>query len=386
MILLDTTTWVAVGAAIGSAAIALALGVLVVVLLLRARKRRDPDPEVTRMLRESDERFEQMLQDLSEELERARNDLRRSHAMTSLASTIDLDALAERMLDAALELPGVDGAALRVSRSDGDPLLATAGMSREEAERQALHPTPGAGTRAVTVTYTYSEGANADPERIRGGLAVPLAGADTPVGTLCVFRRGQPLSGQELAAVEELASHAGPAVENAIRHRDASRLADLDALTGLHNRRYFHETLAREAARAARYDRALALLVIDVDDFKAINARIGHLAADSVLAQLAERVRSVVRSSDVACRVGGDELAVILPESGLADAEQLFRRLRFALGNVAAGPGQRLQISAGFAELATGDDPVSLFERADQALYSAKLRGKSQAAAALDGG
>jgi diguanylate cyclase (GGDEF)-like protein len=123
-----------------------------------------------------------------------------------------------------------------------------------------------------------------------------------------------------------------------------------------------------------------------VDDFKAINARIGHLAADSVLAQLAERVRSVVRSSDVACRVGGDELAVILPESGLADAEQLFRRLRFALGNVAAGPGQRLQISAGFAELATGDDPVSLFERADQALYSAKLRGKSQAAAALDGG
>jgi diguanylate cyclase (GGDEF)-like protein len=386
MILLDTTTWVAVGAAIGSAATALALGVLAAVLLLRSRTGRRPDPEVTRMLRESDERFEQMLQDLSEELERARNDLRRSHAMTSLASTIDLDALAERMLDAALELPGVDGAALRVSRSDGDPLLATAGMSREEAERQALHPTPGAGTRAVTVTYTYSEGANADPERIRGGLAVPLAGADTPVGTLCVFRRGQPLSGQELAAVEELASHAGPAVENAIRHRDASRLADLDALTGLHNRRYFHETLAREAARAARYDRALALLVIDVDDFKAINARIGHLAADSVLAQLAERVRSVVRSSDVACRVGGDELAVILPESGLADAEQLFRRLRFALGNVAAGPGQRLQISAGFAELATGDDPVSLFERADQALYSAKLRGKSQAAAALDGG
>jgi diguanylate cyclase (GGDEF)-like protein len=84
----------------------------------------------------------------------------------------------------------------------------------------------------------------------------------------------------------------------------------------------------------------------------------------------------------VACRVGGDELAVVLPESGLADAEQLFRRLRFALGNVAAGPGARFEVSAGVAELERGDDPVALFERADEALYRAKLAGKSQAAAA----
>jgi diguanylate cyclase (GGDEF)-like protein len=356
------------------------------VLVVRSRTR-EPDPEVGRMLRESDERFEQMLEDLSRELERARDDLRRSHAMAGLASTIDLEALAERVLEVAVELPGIDGAALTVPRPGEDALVATAGMSREEGERHAPRSAPEAGTRAVTVTYTYSEGSNPDPDRIRGGLAVPLAVADAPIGTLCVFRRGQPLSASdgELAAIEELASHAGPALENAIRYRDASRLADLDALTGLHNRRYFHDTLAREAARAARYNRALALLLIDVDDFKAINARIGHLAADSVLAQLAERVRSVVRSSDVACRVGGDEFAVILPESGLVDAEQLFRRLRFALGNVAAGPGDRLQISAGFAELAPGDDPVSLFERADEALYSAKLRGKSQAAAARDG-
>jgi diguanylate cyclase (GGDEF)-like protein len=384
---LDTTTWVAVGAAIGSAALALALSLAVFVLLLRLRRDRKPDPDVARMLQDSDERFEQMLENLSRELERAREDLRRSHHLSGLASTIDLDALGERILEAALELPWVDAATLGVPRPDEEPLLATAGMSIAEAERQALPPTPEAGARAVAIAYRYSERSEPDEARICGGLSVPLAGSDASVGTLAVFWRGsehEP-SDRELAALEELAAGAGPAVENAIRYRDASRLADLDALTGLHNRRYFHDTLARECSRAARYDRELALLVFDVDDFKAINDRIGHLAADTVLAQLAERVRSVVRTSDVPCRVGGDEFAVILPESGLGDAEQLYRRLQFAVGNSATGPVDRLHVSAGVAELRASDDPVTFFERADEALYRAKESGKGQAIAANDG-
>ena len=140
-----------------------------------------------------------------------------------------------------------------------------------------------------------------------------------------------PFGEAELEALEELASRAGPAIENARRFREARQLADLDALTGLHNRRYFHETLAREVSRAQRYDRRLALIVFDLDDFKAINDRIGHLAGDAVLAEAAERVRGVVRSADVACRVGGDEFAIILPESALADADQLYRAARAAV-------------------------------------------------------
>ena len=131
--------------------------------------------------------------------------------------------------------------------------------------------------------------------------------------------------------LEELSKRAGPAIENARRFREARQLADLDALTGLHNRRYFHETLAREVARAHRYERRLALIVFDLDDFKAINDRIGHLAGDAVLAEAAERVREVVRSADIACRVGGDEFAVILPESVLDDADQLYKRLQRGL-------------------------------------------------------
>jgi two-component system, cell cycle response regulator len=157
------------------------------------------------------------------------------------------------------------------------------------------------------------------------------------------------------------------------------QLADLDALTGLHNRRYFHDMLAREVARAHRYDRRLALIIFDLDDFKAVNDRIGHLAGDTVLAETAGRMRAVLRSADIACRVGGDEFAVVLPESTTAEGDQL---LLGAISSRPAGHAGQLTVSAGIAELLPADDPTTFFERADEALYRAKERGKSQIVAA----
>jgi diguanylate cyclase (GGDEF)-like protein len=124
------------------------------------------------------------------------------------------------------------------------------------------------------------------------------------------------------------------------------------------------------------------LIVFDLDDFKAVNDRIGHLSGDAVIAESAERIRDVVRSADVACRVGGDEFAVILPESMLADADQLYQRLQAALTARPVGQAGRLSFSAGVAELQPDDDPTSFFERADEALYRAKERGKAQVVAA----
>jgi diguanylate cyclase (GGDEF)-like protein len=212
---------------------------------------------------------------------------------------------------------------------------------------------------------------------------VPIQAENGSIGFIAVFSRSSShtWNEDEVRELEELALRAGPAIENANRFREARQLADLDALTGLHNRRYFHETLAREVARAHRYDRQLALIVFDLDDFKAINDRIGHLAGDAVIAESAERVRDVVRSADFACRVGGDEFAVILPESTLADADQLYRRLQAALSARPIGQAGRLSFSAGVAELRSEDDPTVFFERADEALYRAKERGKAQVVA-----
>jgi diguanylate cyclase (GGDEF)-like protein len=381
----DDTTWIALTSALGAAAVAVVLSLIVFYVISRGRKAQST--ELERMLEASSSRFEQMLGDLARDLERAQDESNRSRQLSAIGASIDLDSVLSRALEAAAALPTVDAAMIVVPQEEEGPVIATLGMSAEEAARQPVAgPPSGREARAIEISYRYaSEQVESDGELIRGGLVVPLRNdADEVIGTLAVFwrdREREP-SEEELAALEDLTGNAGPAIENARRFREARKLADLDALTNLHNRRYFHDTLAREVSRAQRYDRRLALVVFDIDDFKAINERVGHLAGDSVLAQLAERVRSVVRSADIACRVGGDEFAVILPESTLSDAEQLYRRLQFAVSTRPTGPADRLHLSAGIAELVPEDDAVSFFERADEALFRAKETGKGQAVAA----
>jgi diguanylate cyclase (GGDEF)-like protein len=204
------------------------------------------------------------------------------------------------------------------------------------------------------------------------------------LGYLGVYTRdrGRRFGDEDVRLLEELTLRAGPSIENARKFREARQLADLDALTGLHNRRYFHETLARECSRAHRYGRRLALIVFDLDDFKDVNDQVGHLAGDAVLAEAAEQVREVIRTADVACRVGGDEFSVIMPESGIEQAEQLFGRLQGTISSRPIGQGGRLHISAGLAELKPDDDAIGFFERADEALYRAKEAGKGQSVTA----
>jgi diguanylate cyclase (GGDEF)-like protein len=213
---------------------------------------------------------------------------------------------------------------------------------------------------------------------------VPLEAMGSLLGYLAVYTRdrGRRFGDEDVRLLEELTLRAGPSIENARKFREARQLADLDALTGLHNRRYFHETLARECARAHRYGRRLALIVFDLDDFKDVNDQVGHLAGDAVLAEAAERVREVIRTADVACRVGGDEFSVLMPESGIDQAEQLFGRLQGTISSRPTGQGGRLHISAGLAELKQDDDAISFFERADEALYRAKEAGKGQSVTA----
>jgi diguanylate cyclase (GGDEF)-like protein len=374
---INTTALVIAGAVVGAA-----LLVALVVILVR-RPSQGGQEELLTLVSEMNERMEGMVRELAESLERAQEEGRRNRYLTELAGSIDLDEVMSRTLEAAGAVPGVDAALVSIN-GDEKPIVATLGLSTEEAERQAVSgPPDGHEARAISLTYQYPPALEAAGDLIRSGLAVPVAGEAGTAGFLIVYSRNpeQRFSEDETRELEELSQRAGPAIENARRFREARQLADLDALTGLHNRRYFHETLAREVARAHRYGRQLALVVFDLDDFKAINDRIGHLAGDSVLAETAERVKDVVRSADVACRVGGDEFAVLLPESVASDADQLYHRLLGAVGSRPVGQAGRLSVSAGIAELRDDDDPTSFFERADEALYRAKERGKAQVVA-----
>ena len=370
-----TTVFVAVGAAVATLVLALLVG------LVRSRRRgRGGQQQMLALVSEMNQRMEGMVRELSDSLERAQEEGRRNRFLGELGASIDLDEVLSRTLEAGGAIPGVDAALVSVRNGADKPIVATLGLSAEEAQRQVISGPPnGHEARAISMVYQYPP-ALEEAELVHSGLAVPVPAESGSIGFVAIYSRSRTHRFEEemIRELEELAKRAGPAIENARRFREAKQLADLDALTGLHNRRYFHETLAREVARAQRYGRQLALIVFDLDDFKAINDRIGHLAGDAVLAETADRVRDVVRSADIPCRVGGDEFAVILPESSTADADQLYHRLRGAVSSRPVGQAGRLHVSAGIADLLADDDPTTFFERADGALYGAKELGKGQ--------
>jgi len=381
MPLADTATWIAVGFAIGAAVLALAASVALLTYVVRRGKQEAPKAAAG----PTGPALRAVPDETSLALVDAREETRRSRRLAEIAATIDLDSVLERTLTAATDTAGVDAAMAVVRQEEDEPLVATFGMTAREASRQPVTTSPSGGARAVRISYRYDPEDEADDDEngalISGGVSVPLREDNVGViGTLAVFWRGTDQVPEDgvIGSLEELARTSAPAIRNAQKFRLARELADVDGLTSLHNRRYFHETLARETARAQRYERRLALVILDVDDFKETNDRLGHLGGDAVLAAVAERLLSAVRSADIACRVGGDEFAVILPEAGARDAEQLYQRIQFAIGSGAAGPAENVRVSAGIAELRPEDDAISLFERADEALYRAKEGGKGQ--------
>jgi diguanylate cyclase (GGDEF)-like protein len=168
-------------------------------------------------------------------------------------------------------------------------------------------------------------------------------------------------------------------------HEELYRLAIVDALTGLHNHRYFLEYLEREAIRSARHDRPLALILLDIDHFKAVNDTLGHLAGDLALKELARRLRLEVRRDELLARYGGEEFAVVLSESSLEQAAEIAERFRRAAEELTLsyeGKPFSLTISLGVAWSPGGKalEPQQLIRRADKRLYRAKRDGRNRVA------
>ena len=367
------------------------LGVAGLVAFLAVRSRPDAarDDRLARAVDDMRSRMDDLGRDLSDALERAERESKRNRFLNDLGNSIEFEELLDRVLDAALEVPGFDAAMVVLDDPSGSPTMATRGMTPDEAAHPPSSGATGGALPAgpITVSYRYGAADAADTHLIRGGLFLPLVSRDgNALGSIALFWRtpGYEPSHDRLSAIEQIAETCIPAIENARRYREARQLAETDALTGFFNQRYFHETLRRESLRAQRYDRRLALLILDLDDFKAVNDRIGHLAGDAVLAQVAERLRNEIRSVDIGCRVGGDEFAVIMPESTAEDAAQLFERMHDGLVGMPVPGGQTVRMSAGIGELRHGETAAGLFERADSALYRAKEQGKDRASIAKD--
>jgi diguanylate cyclase (GGDEF)-like protein len=368
--------WLSIG-------LAVALGVCVVVAIellrrLRRRTSREVEVQVSATVETLEARLDELARELGNAVRRAEEETERSRFLGQIATTIDLDDAIGSTLQAAAGLPNVDAAVVELD-PDGDGeerLLGSIGLDREDDEDGGVRIFTGTPdrreARAIELSYLYADEQAAGA--VHEALGVPLAGRNGRIGWLGVFSRDPDVrfGEEDVRRLEELAERVGPAIENARRFREARQLADLDSLTGLHNRRYFHETLGREVDRAQRYQRRLSLVIVDVDGFKEINDRIGHLAGDAVLAEIADRIRQVVRSADIPCRVGGDEFAVIVPEVEVGQARQLVGRIQRAVSSQPIARAGRVRVSAGVADLQANDSPTSLFERGDESLYAAK--------------
>jgi diguanylate cyclase (GGDEF)-like protein len=165
-------------------------------------------------------------------------------------------------------------------------------------------------------------------------------------------------------------------------HEEVYQLATHDALSELCNRRHFNELADKEIARTLRHQRSLALVIADLDHFKRINDSLGHVAGDAVLRQFSAILRCHVRSDDIAARIGGEEFAVLLPETAIEEARALAERLReaVAVADFEAGDETlRLTVSAGIAVLdADRASRSELMRAADRALYRAKDAGRNR--------
>lgn len=163
-------------------------------------------------------------------------------------------------------------------------------------------------------------------------------------------------------------------------------LADTDVLTGAKNRRAFTALAEVEIARHHRHERPLSIIMMDLDHFKEVNDGHGHAAGDAVLSEVVRRCRGSLRCHDVIGRLGGEEFAILLPETGLAQAHDIAERLRRAIaaGLILIPEGESLQVTAsmGITALCAGDHLDALLHRADQALYQAKDRGRNRSVAA----
>lgn len=165
-------------------------------------------------------------------------------------------------------------------------------------------------------------------------------------------------------------------IRNALKYAIACRAARQDHLTGLGNRGYFHDVIRYQVQQAQRFHQQLAVMMIDLDNFKQVNDTHGHAEGDKLLVQFAEILKSVIRSSDLAFRLGGDEFVFLLANSNEKACHILANRLQHAVRNHPLMLGRGVTCSIGFAQRQNDEDMSNWLKRSDKALYMAKAAGR----------
>ena len=304
-----------------------------------------------------------------------------------------LDALLERIADTLGELIPHDD--LAFYEADETSLMLSAVFARGNCAEEVLADAPFAFGKGITgwavehrqpvlanradldPRVRFVEGTPADPESL---IAVPLVVRGRVKGALNIYRAGlQEFTEEEFRLAVRFGDAAALAVDNAHVHANLELQAQSDPLTGLWNHRAFHERLRKELLRASAEHDTVALVMLDLDDFKRVNDIHGHAAGDHVLAEFAGRLRDAVRQNDDVCRIGGDEFAVIVRSGDLDAAQRLAGRIAERVMQAEPDLFAPLSISLG---IAVGPlhaaNPRELIACAELAMMTAKASGKNR--------
>ncbi len=313
----------------------------------------------------------------------------------AFATGLDPEGAVDLTVRTAVETCGAEAGRARPLDFDqmsevrvGDP-EGTFGEVLTAAERRVegvgRRPAGQASTRTATVAGLHAVAA---PLRAR----ISLASGSEYFGVVSIARRGSRFSDSERDLFAYLAAQAAVSIKNSFIHERTRRQAVTDELTGLANQRRFQEALARELERTRRFSGEVSLVMMDIDDFKRVNDEYGHQQGDHVLREVAHALREQCREIDHVARIGGEEMALVLPQTDLTGATELAERVRQAIERMPVPrldePGE-VGVTASFGVAAVSESAANaqaLIAAADRALYRAKWAGKNRVAYAEEPG
>lgn len=323
-------------------------------------------------------------------------------AVSALHFVSDQKSAAQAAIGGLAPLAQADRWTIYLTETEGDDQnprfepLAARGLTPSERAlpddddvRKALHTdallslTDGESRAAREAAATAETVCHDEGER--QVLAVPLVSGDRVLGVIEAIREARAaraFSAHEASLLSALALPVSAALANSVRIAEAERLSLTDDLTKLHNARFLRQYLTSEIKRARRYGSSVGALFIDLDDFKEVNDRYGHLVGSHLLMEIATVILTGVRDTDMVSRYGGDEFVVILPETSLDMARRVAERIREKIETHAFTGGRRLslRVTASFGIACFpmhAQSPQQLIAGADTAMYEAKAARKN---------